>query len=381
MRVVVFLLLLFVCTSARAQLEDFDYDPYGDLRDKLRARDPNLITTLNRFQVRGVDSIAWFPPPTRALALFLVRDFRSVLRDVRNGLDFHYSMRQRTHPVNRNIKFTSRPAVFVMDGELYSERQQIINDIDVSTLADFEREFLVIYFRSIMLPMTPEELPQLEEGIANYLRVYPNTPYSLYVDRVLNLQFVKSKVGFGTGFHTGLNVPFGNVSRQIPVSLPIGMTMDISYGRFVMKLAGTFTPRFKLKQPTTLNSVEYTRDSTFWSTSFHGSLGMFVVDNAKYRITPFAGIGQKNIQIGKTSDVKMFFIPTFGVDFDWKFAEFNGSANYYEVLSAHKDDTVFYLRTRLCYSPLKYTDARFNGSQYSIVVEVGIFELFARRLK
>src|ERR1041385_4725436 len=296
--------LLCSCLVARAQ---FDYvDPVDEFRKKFEDRDPNIILTLNKYEIDGGDSVSRFQPETRAVALMLVRDFSSALRDVRNGIDGHYHNRppHSTYPVNRNIIFRTYGfgyGIFPYHLDLITEKQQILSDIHQSSFADFEKDFLVIYFYSMILPWSFEDLPQLKQDIANYLTNYPQSPYAQYVDQVLNVQFEKGKFGYGFGAHFGLTVPLGTVNKTIGIMLPIGATYEGSYGRLVVKAIGTFTPRFRIKSPTTFGNVDYSRDSTFWTTSIHGALGYSVLDNKKYRFTPYVGAGKRDILLGHIS--------------------------------------------------------------------------------
>jgi hypothetical protein len=334
-------------------------------------------------------ALAQFDPPVpRTIDLLLARDFQSVLTDVREGRDFHYQMPRRTYPVAEGIfdirrnGWTRLPAIGIWSVDytgLINAREQIITDIRQSALADFEKEFLPIYIQSILLPFNAAELPQLREAIRNYLQTYPDSPYSPYVDRVLNLEFKLGKLGTGMGVHLGLNLPFGQVNKTIPATLPIGTTYDLGYGRFVIKGIGAFTPRVRLRQSTTFNGIDYVRDSTFWTTSLHGALGFSVADNDKYKITPFFAAGRTNIHLGKTSDVKYRGNTMFGIDFDWKFSRLRATDHYWAVWNTAVDETTFYLRTRFTYSQLNYSDARFEGSKYSVMVEIGFYERFAKQ--
>lgn len=357
-----------------------------DFKNKLERKDKNLLNTLHtQIFYLGHDTLEVFFPSERVAGLFLTGNFRILLSDVSEGLDYHYSSRPDNYKRKR-INLLS-PGEYQEETDmpaLLSRNLENINlQLEQAMLADDELSFLKIYLKSIIAytDLRKFNTEQMKDDCQEFINEFPNSEYRDYLDKVLFIRRKTQNFGMGAGVFAGYNNLGGNISEYFRNYLSVGVSVEGGYKRILLKTE--FAPSFsrELRQTFNYKGNIWSADSTPFIINGNINLGYVTYDSPKYRFTPFVGAGYNGARVA--DGVNMQFRTSFncGVELDWKFAEDNRYNTYEETFHSAASITNWHLRLRLGYSKFQNSDPRFGGYLLYTKVEIGFFSNPSRKVK
>lgn len=357
-----------------------------DFKNKIEVRDVNLIRTINtKILYAGGDTLQVFFPAERAIAFIITGNFRMLLNDVAEGVDFHYN--------NRTKAYKHPDLHLLSQGEYHEETDliQVLNRnveyiyslLNKSILPDAEQSFVQLYIKSILAynNLRKFDTEQMKSDCQNFLSQYPASPYSEYVEKVLYIQLKTSNIGFGAGVFTGYNNLGGGISDYFRNYVSVGVNVEGGFKKLLLK--AEFAPSFsrELKQTFNYKGNIWSADSTPFIINGNVNLGYITYDSPKYRFTPFVGLGYNGARVADGANMQFRTSFNCGIEMDWKFAEDNRYSTYEEAFHSASSITNWHLRFRLGYSKFQNSDPRFNGYLLYTKLEIGLYSNPSRKIK
>ncbi len=165
-----------------------------------------------------------------------------------------------------------------------------------AALKSVDKDFLMMYLKYI----ARNEIYQLEVKDSmniiadNFLTSYPNSDYERFTRNYIRYKFVPSKWGFGIEFFSGYSIFTKDLKKNYQNTIPVGIAFDIYYRKMALYLRN-FIGFSKTK-----NDIPY--DDQTWEKGApvrvflpEATLGYVVLDNKRFKATPFAGISSTDI--------------------------------------------------------------------------------------
>lgn len=359
----------------------------NDFKSRIEARDKKVLITLSSQIVYSLhDTVSVFFPSERAIAFYLTGNYKALLTDVLKRVDYHYTTRARDFkrpefhfPTNNEYRVD-----IDLIAELVKDQEQVELMLHGANLKDDELEFLQLYLNSILAyrNLRDFDTEQMNKDCDMFLSTHPNSPYREYVEKVLNIRLKTMNLGIGAGVFTGFNFMGGNIGDYFRNYFSVGPTLELGYKKILVK--AEIAPSFSRnpKQTFIYKNNFWSTDSTPFAVNGNLNLAYIVLENEKFRVIPYAGIGTHRIHLNDNAD-NMVFRPNLncGLEIDWKFAADNKYGTYNEAFSSGKGNTNWHLRFRLGYSQFRNADPRFNGGMIYTKIEIGFYSNPARRIK
>jgi len=347
--------------------------------------DPKSIEIANRLILwRDKRLIYLVPLGSKTMLSYYFCDFEGILKDVMEGFDYHHyitdkKIKRKSVRPPHHTRLECYP-VNVFE-KVLQKRDSIITVLHESTLQPNEKDFLVLYLKTILeqKEIIPE---QMNRECDAFLTKHPDSEYALYVNRILNIEYKTRDIGLGTGFFFGYHFLGGNISNYMKPPMSIGAYIDVAYKRFILKPDITVAPYRHNKKGFNYQDVTYTSDSSSFFISGNLNAGYILWDNSNFRVTPFLGIGKQTFAFGR-GDARVIYKTNLniGAEFEWKFSHFKIPP---EVYFAHfynqKVKTYWALFLRLGYSNLNFSDPFFGGSMFYMKIGIGFNGNNAKRV-
>jgi hypothetical protein len=215
-----------------------------------------------------------------------------------------------------------------------------------------------------------------------FLETYPETEYRDFVQRHVRYKLVPKSWGVAFEFFAGYSIYTGTLKDNYTNNIPIGVAFDICYKRFELYLRD-YIGFNKTKEDFNYSTGIYTKGSPITVFLPEASLGYATLDNDRFKISPFLGIGAMDISppSGKTTkipelkEVSLEFTTTYmvGLNFDIKF----GGKGY---LFCPKSSYAF-LRVRYGYNITRF-QKKYDGvlgNMHYITIGFGMMDRKLRR--
>lgn len=352
-------------------------------------KDKKALLILNKQIVfNEKDTFQIFYPSERAIALFLIHDFKSLLDNIIEGFDYHYNFSTK-HFKKINKKYLRfyfyNNIQSVTLQELQKESKNIIDSIKSTNLSNDEKEFLFIYLKSILsyVDLSKFNTDSMLIDIEKYLNKYPYSKYYDYTCNNLYIKYEKINFGIGIGFFSGYSIVSGKTSNYFNNYIPIGSTLEGEYFNFLIKCIVSPSIINHSKKSISYNNAIWPKGTKTFLANGSLNIGYSLYKTEKIKLCPYIGLGITGINLSNDKKRKaILYDPNFniGIDYDWIFSTYNSYGNYYETFKTSKEENNFYLRFRLAYSYLNKKDKIYNGSLFRAQIELGAFSVFAKRI-
>ena len=256
---------------------------------------------------------------------------------------------------------------------------RIMSQVSLAELTPETRDFLILNFKN-MTGDTHENI-YLQDTINtqadNFIKTYPESRYNGFTREFIRYRLTPAKWGMATEFFSGYAICTGNLSDNYTNNVPIGVAFDICYNRFELFLRD-YIGFNKTKKDLFYSTGTFPKGSRVTVYLPEASLGYAVVENNRYKISPFAGIGMTDISpsendldaIPELDEVSLEFSATYflGINLDIKL----GPKTY--PAFAPKTEYGF-VRIRYAYSfpqfEKKYDGV--SGNMHYITIGCGVF--------
>ena len=368
-------------------------DTINDLREKftnkLIAKDSSVVQLLNtQIVFKKNDTIEIFFPTERAMGLFLINDYKTLLTDINEYLDFHANdiprdikWKKKEYNYSTLMGFVPSSVDTSIIKELMEDSARIKMNIKQSSIQPFEKDFLYLYLESIL---AYNDLEHFDTDAMNrkadvYTAAYKVYPYTNYVDTILNIKLHTRELGIGIGFSTGYNAVSGSFANYFNNSIPIAGNLEAGYKKYLLKgeAAGSFQQ--PVKKDFTYHNHTWAKDTAvvfFYNLNLN--LAYVLIQHDFFDTSPFVGIS--DIVVSQKYD--MHFNPAFniGIDFDWKFHKIKSYDSYYQAFYTKYHNAYEYVRFRCGYTQLKNEDSRFKGSLIYAKLAIGVYSRGAKRI-
>ena len=207
-------------------------------------------------------------------------------------------------------------------------------------------------------------LQKWETGVTQKLNSMPVDPLP---------KFEVKSFGFGIFMGPEYTAFSGNFNNYLKPTPSFALGLEMNYKKSLLTLNATLGEA-KLKKDLTLDE-QLTTDKNYGFTLANVTYGYSFVNNEKYKITPFFGIGVN--QISETVDEKEkkdsflqnAFSTNYGVNLDYKFAK---SLNTIPTFGNSKMMSYFYVRSRFHVSHANFAP-HFKGTSYNLGVNFGMY--------
>jgi len=162
-----------------------------------------------------------------------------------------------------------------------------------------------------------------------FLEAYPDTEYRDFTKKHIRFRLVPKNWGMAIEFFSGYGIFTGTLSNNYTNNVPLGVAFDICYKRFELYLRD-YIGFNSTKKDFVYSTGVYEKGSSTIVFIPEASLGFVALDNDRFKLAPFAGIGGLYIcpPFGKTDEEPELdevsisaFTYNLGVSFDIKFGK------------------------------------------------------------
>ncbi|WP_324721514.1 hypothetical protein [Salinimicrobium sp. HB62] len=165
-------------------------------------------------------------------------------------------------------------------------------EIERSKLSDVDKDFLVLYLEYLL--SNPEDSNNEQERINsladNFIAKHPNSDYIDYVKENIRFRFVASNWGLAFEFFSGYGFLTGNLSNSFKDNIPMGVAFDVEYKKWTLYLRN-YIGFSSNKEERPFNGGVWEKDSQVRIYLPEAAIGYAIVNNERFKISPFAGIG------------------------------------------------------------------------------------------
>ena len=258
--------------------------------------------------------------------------------------------------------------------------QTIKNLIQKADISTEMRDFLQLNFESLIIENESFQ-DTLNIQADNFLKAYPKTEYQDFTQKHIKFQLVPKNWGMAFEFFSGYGIFTGTLSNNYTNNVPLGVAFDICYKKIELYLRD-YIGFNSTKKDFDYSTGIYEKGSSTMVFIPEASLGFAALDNDRFKLAPFAGIGgllidPPSAKTDKEPELKEVSISAFtynlGVSFDIKF----GKKGY---LFRPKSSYGF-LRIRYGYSIPNFSKKydKISGGTHYITVGVGGFSRGLKR--
>ena len=261
------------------------------------------------------------------------------------------------------------------------ENVQTIKNMIQNASIDIEvRDFLHLNLESLIMENEPFQ-DTLNSQADDFLKAYPETEYKDFTQKHIKFKLVPKNWGMAFEFFSGFGIFTGTLSKNYTNNVPLGIAFDICYKRFELYLRD-YIGFNSTKKDFDYSKGVYEKGSSTMVFIPEASMGFAVLENDRFKLAPFAGIGGLHIcpPLGKTdkeSELNEVSISAFtynlGVSIDLKFGK-NG-------YSFRPKSSYGFLRVRYGYSISNFSKKydEISGGTHYITIGVGGFSRGLKR--
>ncbi len=260
--------------------------------------------------------------------------------------------------------------------------QTITNWIQNANISNEKKDFLQLNFESLIM-VNESFQDNLNSQADNFLKAYPQTEYKDFTQKHIIFKLVPKNWGMAFEFFSGYSVFTGTLNKSYTSNVPIGVAFDICYKRFELYLRDYIGFNSTKKDIDYSNGV-YSKGSSTMVFIPEASLGFAVLENDRFKIAPFAGIGGllisppsgKTVKEPELDEVSISaFTYNLGVSYDIKFSK--------KGYSFRPKSSYGFLRVRYGYNipnfSKKYDGV--SGATHYVTVGIGGFSRGLKRTK
>jgi len=261
------------------------------------------------------------------------------------------------------------------------ENVQTIKNMIQNASIDIEvRDFLHLNLESLIMENEPFQ-DTLNSQADDFLKAYPETEYKDFTQKHIKFKLVPKNWGMAFEFFSGFGIFTGTLNKNYTNNVPLGIAFDICYKRFELYLRD-YIGFNSTKKDFDYSKGVYEKGSSTMVFIPEASMGFVVLENDRFKLAPFAGIGGLHIcpPLGKTdkeSELNEVSISAFtynlGVSIDLKFGK-NG-------YSFRPKSSYGFLRVRYGYSIPNFSKKydEISGGTHYITIGVGGFSRGLKR--
>jgi len=310
--------------------------PETEITLRLKARDyilqnlqnndaSSIDEVLRLYSEKYHDTIMVLLPSELVLYNYWKQDYGKMLKAIKSfGLSGYYS---EYFSVGDNRHFYSMYFSDILDF-FCTEQYRLYSNLDKEYLDDIDRDFLKLYLTYNLRNASCEskEVSSFNdlEASRNYLKKYPGSPYSNYLQEKLLPVYEASRLGFGLIIISGWGDHMGDYNDYFRYGGLFGFGADIVYGR--LKTYYSFSVGLgKTKKGFEHEDLYWDEKQKIASSVGEISAGIAVIDKPKLRCVPYYGISWETIeQRGKSTDddVPSMYLSSnhlVGLNVDWVF--------------------------------------------------------------
>jgi len=258
--------------------------------------------------------------------------------------------------------------------------QTITNLIQKADINIETKDFLQLNLESLIIENESFQ-DTLNIQADNFLKTYPESEYEDFTRKNIRFKLVPKNWGMAFEFFSGYGIFTETLSNNYTNNIPIGIAFDICYKRFELYLRD-YIGFNKTKKDFVYSTGVYEKGSSTMVFLPEASLGFAALDNDRFKLAPFVGIGGLHIcpPFGKTdkepelNEVSIYaFTYNLGVSFDIKF----GKKGY----SFRPKSSYGFLRVRYGYSIPNFSKKydEISGGTHYITIGVGGFSRGLKR--
>jgi hypothetical protein len=260
----------------------------------------------------------------------------------------------------------------------------IKNRIKNSNLSLEHEKFLLLNFEFLIMDAKADIylIDTLNNHVDKFLEEYPAGEYNDFTRKYIRYKFVPKDWGVAFEFFSGLGLFTGTLSDNYTNNVPLGVAFDVCYKKFELYLRN-YIGINKTKKDFNYSSGVFKKGSSTNVFLPEASLGYAVLDNDRFKISPFLGIGAMDISptanaTEKTPELKetsLEFTTTYmlGFNFDIKFGG--------KVPAFRPKTSYGFLRIRYAYTMPRF-EKKYDGiagNMHYITIGIGGFSRGIKR--
>ena len=298
------------------------------LLDKFIENDFEKVKEIRRYLVTEVedkDYIALYPIENWTI-LYWTREYDELLHDI-GSYDSTRIMSYQTkiHPNNYMLGFR-------LEKISIEHADTIREQIKSAELSSEQKDFLLLNFEYFITDTKANgyALDTLNNLADEFFKAYPDSKYTDFTRKYIREKFVPKNWGFAFEFFSGYSFFTGTLHNNYTNNVPLGISFDICYKKFELYLRD-YIGFNQTKKDFDYSLGTHKKGSRTMVFLPEASLGYAALDNDRFKISPFAGIG--GLDIGATmnaientpelKEVSLKFTTTYilGFNFDIKLGE------------------------------------------------------------
>lgn len=296
------------------------------LTDKFLENDIEKVGEIREYLVESVEDENYITlyPIENWLILYWTEEYDKLLDDM-NSFDsiriIGYQNKIRPNEDMLALKLEERSIEF---------SDIIKNQIRVSKLSLEQKTFLLLGFESLIIDIRTDAyaLDTLNNQADVFLKEYPNSEYNDFTRKHIRYKLVPKNWGMAFEFFSGYSFYTGTLHENYSNNIPIGVAFDICYKKFELYLRD-YIGFNKTKKDFNYSLGVFEKGSRTMVFLPEASLGYAVLDNNRFKISPFVGIGAMDISptskatedTPELKEISLEFTTTYmlGFNFDVKF--------------------------------------------------------------
>lgn len=349
------------------------------LYEKLLANDTakarQVFDYLETFENQKV--IAFYPPEKWMIWLWLGK-YEKTINDI-------VSLESAWFNTNQREQY-QLPAVDALSknlGAMTNAQYALINyRIESSDRPQAEKAFCKLLLQYVLGEEQASQ-QQLNKASNTFIEQYPSSPFESFIRKYIRHEVKPSNLGLGFEFFSGYGIFTGNLKENFKHNVPVGVAFDITYKKFALYLRD-YIGFSKTKKEIPFSSGPWKNNAQARVFLPEASIGYIVLDNARFKLAPFAGVSSTDIsptfadkdKYPEYEDAGLRFTTTWtaGLNFDFKMAYSQSG------IVAYQEDGFWMIRVRYAYNAPQFSwrYSGFNGNMHYITIGLGGF---GKRLK
>jgi hypothetical protein len=352
------------------------------LLDKFLENDMRKVKEIKDYLIeKGEDEnhVALLPAEYR-LILYWTNEFDELLENIKT---YNVTPVEEYHIYPSHITRSSYSTkIYPLRDMLYSKllqyskdnEDEIMSQISASNLDMEKKQFLQLNFES-MVNKSDAYQDILNTHADDFLKTYPESEYNYHIRRYIRYKFVQSNWGGDVEVFGGYSMLAGGLADGYKNYISGGGAINIYYKKieFILRMYGGSA---KTKKEFEYSTGKFEKDSTMSVFLPEVSVGYGVLDNHRFKIAPFLGVGgifikapsARRKEIPELKELNISAVTcNFGVSFDLIFGKKDKqryNVPYYYFLR---------LRYNFCLPIFLKKNAEFSGNMHTVTLGVGIF--------
>lgn len=234
------------------------------------------------------------------LILYWTRDYKGILEDIQHlsGDEKNIAI-QRVEPPKDNLMNRligkSRESYLLLNASL-----------NHSELDSMDKEFLGLNLRFLLSETNNETNQEFAQDTLNrlstsFLLTYPQSDYNTFTRKYIRNQYEPSNWGIGFEFFGGYGILTKTLPNQYSNPVLWGIDFDIQYKKYIFYLHGLLGHGDTRKEVSYGTSL-WEKGSQYELLLPEASVGYSILENNRFKVTPFAGISSTSF-IASSADI------------------------------------------------------------------------------